>query len=285
MLNKGHLMLKAVLSAILLYCSAGKVHAQSVRSEVVIHTDHLPLDEQKYLAGLDRELQQTLDAYKWTDGSYRYELPIHVEIFFEKYSLLGAWHKYEAGIMVAMKKGIQLRDKRWQFKINRNIPLHIGEPYDTFTGLIEYYIVMCLGYEVDLFGPLHGQEFYDRARKIAEKTRFENQFYDGWDQRRELADDFTRKDSYRNLRTAAFYVNAGLYYHGKGNSETAGEYLKRGAETAMKERSGMMELHRDGHIIRFVDLEKLAAALVQLEEFDTLDKLADWDKENSEIYR
>ncbi len=282
---KSYLKHKAVLTLILLLCMTCLLHAQKIKCEVIIHTDHLPLEEQTYLQGLDLELRQILNEYHWTDGSYSYELPIRVEIFFEKYSLLGAWRKYEAGMMVAMKQGMQLRDKRWEFKINRDIRMHIGEPYDTFTGLIEFYVMMCLGYEVDRFGPLNGQPFFERAREIAEKSRFENKYYKGWDQRRELVDDFTQKDSYKNFRAAAFYVNAGLYYFDKGDLEAARGYLKRGAENAMKGKPGMLELHRDGHIIRFIDISRLVATLKELEEFNTLDEFAEWDSENSEIYR
>ncbi|NQT35746.1 DUF4835 family protein [bacterium] len=278
-----HILIKAIAVVVLAGVS-GQVPAQTVKCEVVLHTEGLPLDEQRYLEGLEEDIRIAIETYRWTNDFTNTELPLHVEIFFEKYSLYGAYHKYGAGIMVALKD-IQMRDRRWDFRLNRTDRLRFGNRYDSFTGLIEFYLQICLGFENDRFSALGGRQFYEKARNIADKARFEAKYNQGWDQRRELIDDLMLKDSYINMRSAAFYVNAGYYYLGKNNLEKTLAYLAKGIELTVKSKPELLELRREGHIIRFIDIERLAAALKEIEAYDLLDSLADWDQDRMEIYR
>ncbi|MDP8239598.1 MAG: DUF4835 family protein [Candidatus Hatepunaea meridiana] len=280
-----HFILYTAIALVLFIGLIEQVLAQQIKCEVVFHTERLPLEEQQYLDGLDLKLARTINGYSWMSDGYNYELPVRIELFFEKYSIYGAYHKYGAGVMVATRKGIQLRDKRWDFRVNRTDHLHIGDPYDTFTGLLEFYIWMCLGYEADRLTNMGGQPFYEKARTTAEKALFENQYYTGWDHRRELIDDMIESETYKNIRSVLFHVEAGFYYIGKNELKKAHPYLVKAAEQAMKTSPKLIELKRDGHIIRFIDLEKFVKALESVEEFDLLDRLAVWDSENSDIYK
>ena len=276
----------AIAFSIILATSALRtVFAQQPVFDLIIHTDRLPQDEQVYLKNFDEDLKAVLSGFNWVEDAYNYEMSMRIEIFFEDYALLGNYHKYGAGVMVALKSGLQIREKRWDFRIDRNFNLTIDSPYDPCTGLLQFYILLCLGFETDKYGVLKGQPYYSRAREVADKARFEIQFFDGWTQRRELADDFTLNETYKNMRTAYFYVNAGFYYIGRNEEELARQYLTKGIEIAMQQSPKYLELRRDGHIIRFIDVQRLVEALDALGEFDLIDKLAEWDTENVELYK
>ena len=150
-------------------------YAQQIRSEVVFHTEKLPHEARDYLIDVGQELSQLVNNHSWIERSYRYELPQRIEIIFEKYSRSVSYHGYGAGIMVAIRSGLQLRDTRWDFRYARDTRLHIGEPYDPFTSLIEFYTWICFGFEYDRLKPLGGEVFYEKARLIAENARFEIQ--------------------------------------------------------------------------------------------------------------
>lgn len=279
-----NLLAGVLLFSFLQLCSSSNLLAQRIKSEVILHTKALSLDEQRYLVGLDQDLIKAIDEHKWADNDYNYELPVHIEIFFESYSLYGAYHKYNAGIMVAMRKGIQMRDSRWDFRLDRNLGLSISDTYDTLMSMLEYYVWICFGFETDRIKLLGGSPFFEKAHLIAEKARFESQYYDGWDIRRELVEDLVVKKSYKNIRTASFHVNAGLYYLGKGEAEKALRYFDRGIELVMKGSPKIVELYRDDSIFRFIDMERLVAALYEIEAYELLDLLAEWDPNRSEIY-
>ena len=277
--------LTIVLAFLLNPIFAGTLFSQRITCEVALHTERLPQEEQQYLVGLDQKIVKAVEEFRWTEGSGSYELPIRVEIFFEKYSLYGVYHKYGAGVMVATQTGIQLRDKRWEFRLNLSDRLRIGDPYDTFTGLIEFFIQICLGFEKDKFSEHGGQAYYEKARTIAEKARFETKYYLGWDIRRELIEDILNQKSYSNIRKAAFYLEGGEYFLKKKDTETAFRYLKMAVKYAVKSKPDLLELRREGHLIRFIDAKRLADTLKKVEAFGLLDKLAVWDPKQIELYK
>lgn len=259
--------------------------AQQVKPEVVLHGDRLSFEEQHYLEGLDREIIRLIDKTAWTNGTYKYELPIRMELFFEKHTRKGTDHKYSAGIMIALRSGVQLRDRRWDFKFSREEKLHFGDPYDTFTGLMEFYILVCLGFEADRFAPLGGQPFYEKARAISESARFEARYSIGWDYRRDLINDLAQDTTYRNIRTAAYHAWAGEYYIKREESEAARSHLTRATELILMSSPDLLELRRDNHIIRFIERKNLADLLITAGEQRLLDQLIDWDSESEELYR
>jgi len=259
--------------------------AEQLQVEVRLHLEKLPLDEQNYLAGLGDELSALFNDHTWSADGYKYQLPVTIDLFPDKYSLYSIYHKYSAGVMVATKSGIQLRDTRWDFRLTRDQPLHVGDPYDTFTGLMEFYIWVSLGFENDLLKPGGGQPYYDKALSVADAARFESLFVDGWDYRRNLARDLSLDTAYRNIRQAAFHARAGIFYAEKDDCESALPYLSRTVELLLTISPLMMELHRDDHILRFIDAPRFAAALATCGSQDLLEKMSQWDADHPELYR
>ncbi|MCF7809514.1 DUF4835 family protein [bacterium] len=269
---------------IFLLIGSGTLSAQVIKSEVILHTKALTLEEQRYLKGFEKDVIRIIDDYRWTESNYRYELPIHIEIFLEEATLMGSYHNYKAGVMAATRQGVQIRDNRWDFRLNRDLGLHIAEPYDTFSAMFEYLVWICLGFEADRLSVLGGSEYFEKARLITERARFENRFYNGWDERRLLVEALIVKKAYKSIREASFHVNAGFYYMDKGDTAKARPHLYEGMKIAMRGSPKMMEVIIDDSIFRFIDRERLAKVLFDLEEYDLLDNLAGWDNENAEIY-
>jgi len=259
------------------------VLAQQIKADVVFHTVQLPLEEKEYIEGLDRKLADVINAYPWVERGYQYELPLRVELFFEKGTRSVIYHRYSAGVMIATRSGVQLRDSRWDFRYSRDFNLRIGDKDDPFVSLIEFYAWICLGFELDRFSPLGGQPYYEKARLIAENARFEIDFYNGWDYRRDFIRDLTH-DKYREIRTAAFHATAGIFYTEKGKSETARSHLSRAAELLMSGLPQQMELLRDDNIIRFINVREFIDALAKVEAFMLIERLAKWDPEHPERY-
>jgi len=173
-----HLCLLFILT---LYASP--LSAQQFDADVVFHTDRLSLEEVDYIKGIDADIQNLINRKSWQGTKYNYTLPVRIELFFEKGHKGHIYHKYSASLMVALRSGMQLREKKWDFYIDSYKPLRIGDPYEPFCGLIEYSLWVCLGFEADRFSPLGGQEFYNKAKLVADKARFETKYSLGWDVR------------------------------------------------------------------------------------------------------
>lgn len=258
--------------------------AQIVKSEVVFHTEQLPRGEQEYLDMLDKELMDAINSYNWVERGNNIELPLRIELFFDNYSQAATYHRYSAGIMVGSRSGVQLRDNRWDFRYSRDFRTRIGDTENTLSVLAEFYIWICIGFERDLYAPLGGQPFYEKAKLIAENAQFELEYIRGWDRRRDFIRDLSL-EKYNNIRLAAHHATAGQYYASKQKNESARSHLSRAVELLLNEKPEMMELHRDDHIIRFINTTEFVGALSQIESFDLIDQLEKWDEEHPERYQ
>lgn len=250
--------------------------AQQIRSEVVFHTEKLPREERDYLHEVNLQLAQLINTHNWIERSYRYELPQRIEIIFEKYSRSISYHGYGSGIMVAIRSGLQLRDNRWDFRYTRDMRLHIGDPYDPFTSLIEFYTWICFGFEYDRLKPLGGEVYYEKARLIAENARFEIQYSYGWSERRNFIREL-KNERFRSIRTAAFHAEAGSYYMEKGDNETALSHLTRASGLIISSSEDILDLRLNDHIIRFINPQSFEKTIIEVGAEDIMNKLIEWD--------
>ncbi len=269
-------------AASILLIATSACFGQRINAEVVFHTDQLPKEEREYLEGVDRQLAEAINSHKWIEKGYNYELPLRIEIIFEKYSISAAYRRYGAGILVANRSGVQLRDSRWDFRYSHSFPFQFGRPDDPMTSIIEFYTWIVLGFELDKYSPLGGQQYFDKAHLIAENARFEINYVRGWDYRRDFIRDLML-DKYRDVRTASFHAAAGIYYTERGKMKSARSHLAQAAELIMASKPEHVILHRDDHIIRFVNISEFIEALDRAGAYDIMEQLADWDPDNPEI--
>lgn len=257
---------------------------QRVQATVTFHVDKLPQEEKEYLAGLDKALSQVVEQFQWNDGRRRWPLPVQYELFFVKAARSGIYHRFVAGVLVGLKSGLQLKDKRCEFRYLQEDRVHLGDPYDPLSGVIEFYTWICIGFEADRLSPLGGAPYYERAKAVGEAARSEAQLSLGWDDRRAFASDLT-DSTYAHIRRARFHTEAGAYYRAAGNGTAAESNLAQAVNLLLKCPVSLAELRRDDHIIRFVDLDRLAAALKAAEMEKELEKLARWDSDRADRYR
>lgn len=261
-----------------------EVKAQLVKTEFVLHLEQLSKEEQEYLRFLQSELIETFNKFQWIEKAYNYSLPIRIEIYFSEYTRFVSFHKYKASVLIATKSGVQFRDSRWDFKYSRDNRLEIGKQDASFLYLLEFYIWICLGIELDRFSPLGGQQYYEKARLISENARFDINFVNGWDYRRNYITDFSLK-KFETIRKASFHASAGIHYVNKGDFEKGRPHLLQACNHLLKGKPEMAELHLDNHIVRFVNIKELLVALEKTGSSDLIDKLSEWDDKNPDLYK
>ena len=263
--------------------NATDLFAQQIKADVNIHTDKLPKEEREYLDNLAGDIEDLVNRYPWIQRGHNYEMPVRIEIFMEGYSWAPMYHHYKAGVLIATQTGIQLRDSRWDFRHSKDFNHDFGKNDDPLTNLLEFYIWICLGFELDRYAPLGGQLFYEKSAAIAENAQFDRDYIRGWDRRREFARDLT-SDRYRDIRTATFHANAGIYYAKKDKKEAALSHLTRSAELLMSEKPEILELMPQDHIMRYIDINEFVSTLNKIEAYDLLERLSEWDPKHKDIY-
>jgi len=219
-----------------------------------------------------------INSYNWVEARSQRKIPIQIDIFPGSRLDQGTYKKYDAKVAIALPSGIQLRDSRWEYKYTRDEKPHLGDPYDTFTSLIEYYIWIALGYEMDKLGVNGGSPFYEKARAIAERSPFEQRYYKGWDNRRALVKDIVQDSTFVKMRRAGFYATVGIYYADNAQVDKAVPYLSGAADIFLQVPPDKVEMKRDDHIIRWVNIDTFKDALRKTDQEELLYRVEGWQE-------
>ena len=255
--------------------------AQQIKATVSFHTDRLAQEDKEYIAGLDVQLDRLLESQQWEGVRPKLSLPVQYDFFWDKAGRVGIARRYTVGLLVALQEEFSLRDKRVEFRFGQGDWIHLGEPYDPLTGVIEFYTWICLGFEADRTSPLGGSKFYEKARLIGERARSEAQYSLGWDDRRTLALDLT-DSMYVTVRKARFYVAAGTYYAEAGIKSQAEANFGKALDLLLKCSLKQTKVHPGDHIIRFVDPAALLRSLQRMEMDEHASRLSEWYEKQHE---
>ncbi len=259
MLNETKISLSGIIF-LLTTIAASPGSAQQIDAKITFHTDKLSQEEKDYIAALDTKLERAIESNRWEGAKRKYLLPISCDIFWDKSSRSGSVHTYSAGILISLETGLALRDKRSEFRFSTEDWIHLGEPYEPLTGLLEFYIWICLGFDADRISPLGGNPFYQQARLVGERARSQAQFSLGWDDRRAMAFDLT--DSlYVAVRRARFHAVAGIYYVEAGNETQAKGNLAKTVKLLTESKWKHSTLKIGDHVFKFLDTDRLMKSL------------------------
>ncbi len=186
-----------------------QARAQRVIAEVTTILKTLPLEKQQKLADFHEKIERYIDDYDWFDEP---EIDIHIKMQWMLEDISSSSEeRYRAQILVSNASDIQYFDKRCRFPYNPNEPIVHNEPaFTALTGLIDYYVYLIIGGELDKYGTLMGTPYYEKARDIAEQAKFGlGRFVEGWDLRLDLARKLL-SDEHKPFREMVDYYFYGL---------------------------------------------------------------------------
>ena len=216
MKSKGCLFVLLFILAAGLY---GPVHAQRVEAEVSTDLRTLPIDRQEKLRDFADKVMHYINSYDWNDDPWQTVVYINIQLRLEDMSS-GAEERYRGTIVIDNNYDIQFSDKRWRFAYQSNDQLiHEENAMNSFTNLIDFYIYLILGHEFDKWSTLGGSPYYEKAKYIAEQSKFGlGRYIDGWDRRLELANYFL-SDQHKPFREMMDYYFYGISFINKDNAE------------------------------------------------------------------
>jgi hypothetical protein len=188
------------------------VSAPAQRIEAVVTTDlrTLPLDRQDKLRDFKEKVEHYLNAYDWTNDPWNTIVYVDIQIILEDMST-SAEERYKGQIVVSNKYDMQLSDKRWRFAYqSTDILNHDENVMNSFTSMLDYFIYLILGMEFDKWSSLGGSEYFNKAKNIAEQSKFGlGRFIEGWDRRLEQVTYLT-SDQHLPFREMVDYYFYGL---------------------------------------------------------------------------
>lgn len=204
------------------YATVHEARAQELNCIVRVDYSKLPGADYDHLDEFQRRIDEYINDRRWTDDQFQEfeRIDCQFQINFEEALSLTS---FRAGLVVAARRPIygtlqtttvvQFNDTDWQFTYAQGQPLNSDqERYDPITSVLNYYAFLILGYDYDTFDELGGTQYFDEARRIAEKARSQNA--PGWS---EVGSDRGRIDlvtqllnpTFRPLRQAYFTYHFG----------------------------------------------------------------------------
>jgi tetratricopeptide (TPR) repeat protein len=255
------------------------VFGQRIAATVEVVLDKLPVENQEKLGNLQEELDRYLNRHTWCQDDYGYEVPVTVSVYFEEAKATSREDRYEARLIISNESDVQYSDYRWDFAMDPNPRLEHSTVYDSFTGMVEFYLYLILGFEFDRLEKLGGRDYFQKARDVVEQAKF-GRFIRGWDRREDILVQILSDDNVPN-REMKFYYYTGTYYYQFGELEDAIKYLAKAISYFEQLPKEAME--------RFYSLNyhQMGTALGRLGMKDQLELLTgiDEDQEHRALYR
>ncbi len=184
----------AVLSLCLLMFSSLDVSGQQVKAEIMVHLEALPILHREQMADFDFVLTDYIEEWDWLQE----DLPEPVHLVFEAIlAFLGSAVKTQYGSRLTVYNGTDLKylDRWWLFEYEREDLLqHDDQQFHALTWLIDYYVQIMIGHELDKYTEFGGDRHFQRANAIALDGRFSREFQRGWDERLDLIDGILAED-------------------------------------------------------------------------------------------
>lgn len=149
--------------------------AQDIVANVVIDARTLSSTDRTALNGITQALQNYVNSYNWTGGSWNFpKVNLSFQISFSQ-SLGGG--TYDAQLLVVSSRPIpnsdqtttvlRVIDNSWEFSYSPNQPLqHLPGVFNSLTSMIDCYVYLALGYTADTYIELGGNSFYQNASDI-----------------------------------------------------------------------------------------------------------------------
>lgn len=245
-----------VLALLLLAFSPQDACGQQVKAEIMVHLEALPILHREQMADFALTLTDYIEEWDWLEEDLTE--PVHVG-FEAILAFLGSRVKTQYGSRLTVYSGTDLKylDRWWLFEYEREDLLQHGDhQFNSLTWLIDYYVHIMIGHELDKYTEFGGDSHFQRANAIALDGRFSREFQRGWDERLDLIDGILNED-YRPHR-----LIRNRYYRGLAAQK---ENKLAEARTLCRQAVDIMaELHekkpRDERLTEFLNAHYLQLA-------------------------
>lgn len=255
--------------------------AQRPVATVRLNTDKLTSQETKdKLINLKSELEQYVNDMDWTDNALQYNIPVQIDILFERMLPTSHEDRYDARFILSNGTDYQASDKRWSFTYMLGKPFYQEGKFHPLTGMIDFYMYIMLGRELDKKKKLGGTAYYQKANEILQLSKFSEFFQSGWKERQNHIERILSEDLLPLRELEYFFIQANQWFR-LDNRKTSGQYLRVILLRLEKLKPGTEELNKF-YQVHHLDLARLMSIMEMRDEIEELRKL---DPDNSETYQ
>jgi len=165
-----------ILQAILIFCgSVVQSTAQELQANVVVNFEMLPVEQRVDVQSMREDVTNYLNSQRYTGKDWTGpKIPVDISI-----TLTGRTGNRYSGILAVMSKRfidgpergksllVRSLDKIWQFSYAPNASLTFQTlRFDEFSTLLDFYMVLAIGMDMDTYGELDGSPMFSLAKDL-----------------------------------------------------------------------------------------------------------------------
>ena len=177
------------------------VRALTVVPELNLNLSQLAPEQRSELFELESRLTDYLGSIDWDPEETTLVLRVPVAIQVRSATVAGSYTEY-SGLFASGNKGdLSIDEGSWRFRIPEGRFEHNEDNFDSFLSMVDFHMLLVIGYEYDKLAEFGGTAMFERARRLGAQAMFSEQ-QDGWDERNERLErllDMRNKD-FRTLR-------------------------------------------------------------------------------------
>ncbi|OGU61687.1 MAG: hypothetical protein A2X64_01580 [Ignavibacteria bacterium GWF2_33_9] len=166
-----------IIITVFLFATYSKGYTQELEATVTVNIDQLDFEARTYVASMKYDLENYINYQRYTDIDWEgSKIPVDINIF-----LSGGYNKrYNAQLVIVSKRVIrgtngegqsvelQLLNKNWSFEYQGGSNFSYNPTrYNEFSSIIDFYMLMVIGFDFDTFGELDGSKYYEQSKQIA----------------------------------------------------------------------------------------------------------------------
>ena len=212
------------------------------------------------------------------------DIPLKLHFIFEKIHFAGE-NKYN---MLTCQFIISNNNDQYFYVKSTNIPYHKGKIiyfnesiFNQVSSLFDYHAYLFIAYELDSYGPLLGDIYYNKAIEVSSMGSTSN-YSSGWDSRNDIAYEIKNNEFLRNARYS-FYDSMDLYNNNEYNLDEIKESMRNFLENLqlVKEKFGY-----EKNTLKFLDsfFIEITELLILTKNIDGIKFLYNYNSKNKEFY-
>ena len=271
------------ISLFILLVTPFYIFAQNVQSQVRVIDTKLPQEKRMEVKGLDQKIQNYINTYDWIKNSkFRNTIKVSVQISLENI-VFTFENKFTAKIAIFSSDGSYYGDKYCEFPYNQTDMLdHQDFEFVPLTGLLDHFVYLMLGNEMDKYSLYGGTPYFQKAKEIANSGNY-SRYNKWWDRRLKKVEDIL-KDSHKSFREMVFNFEQSYASYEKKENEIAIEFIALTVDFISQIKENRQE---DENLQQFFEKNHKRLAEVACLETDGtfIDILIELDKDRESFYK
>ncbi len=166
-----------ILAALLIFLLSllQDLFGQEIELNVNVNMEQLTFEARRFVSTMKQDFEHYVNNRRWLDRQWEdAKIPVEMNIVLSG----GANQTYAAKMFLISKRyiygtekgasvNLKLFEDKWSFEYMQNASLsHNSIRFDPLTSIIDYYMYLVLGFELDTYDELGGEKAFDEARKI-----------------------------------------------------------------------------------------------------------------------